>query len=94
MGIVGSRPSGGIRFELERVSTTPPWVYEGVAKTEAEDHRLVVTALVSGGVEVDGEAALPERVATRAKLLVRTAVKHAMTEGVSPPRRLHRWRAD
>jgi hypothetical protein len=88
--IVGDHPEGGIRFDLERTAETAPWVYEGSAFTSDVDHKLRASVDACGVVTVDDEDALPKEVVQRAKLLLRTAWKHA--DGAPLPRRLHRWR--
>ncbi len=95
MGIVGDHPEGGIRFDLTRTTDQPAWVYVGSAFTSEAEHRLGATVGSDGTVTVDDEASLPKEVVQRAKLLLRTAWKHAQegSPGAPPPRRVHRWRA-
>jgi hypothetical protein len=97
MGIVGDHPEGGVRFDLDRKSgdAASGYVYEGSAFTHDVEHRVCARVDASGVVTVDDEASLPKEVASRAKLLLKTAWKHARDEGegVAPPRRIHRWRS-
>jgi len=93
--IVGDHPEGGIRFDLERTTTEAPWVYVGSAFTRDKDHRVRASVDGAGVVTVDDEESLPKEVVQRAKMLIRTAYKHAREDGGEglPPRRLHRWRS-
>jgi len=98
MGIVGDHPEGGIRFDLTRITDEAPWRYEGSAFTSSSEIRLQAVVASDGTVVVDDEAELPSEVAKRAKLLLRTAWKHAQDgqageSATPPPRRVHRWRA-
>ena len=99
MGIVGDHPEGGIRFDLERVTPAgeegPPWLYTGAAFTHEAEHALKASVDAAGAVTVENEASLPKEVVQRAKLLLRTAYKHAQDggHGTAPPRRIHPWRA-
>ncbi len=96
MGIVGDHPEGGIRFDLARPAAGgPPWLYAGSAFTHDAEVRLRASVDADGAVVVEDEASLPKEVAHRAKLLLRTAWKHAThgEESAPPPRRIHRWRA-
>jgi hypothetical protein len=95
MAIVGGRPEEGLRLELERPRAGgPPWIYDGDAVTK--DARFPMRAVVAedGGVTVTLDAAAPAGVAERARLIVRTAYKHAKADDASapPPRRIVRWR--
>ena len=96
MAIVGDHPEGGIRFDLERPAAGgPPWVYAGSAFTSDAEVKLRASVDADGVVAVEDEARVPKEVAQRAKLLLRTAWKHATQAeaGAPPPRRIHRWRA-
>jgi hypothetical protein len=92
MGIIGDHPEGGLRFDLERMTSSPPWVYTGTLATPGERHALHITVDASGAVVVHDESMLPGDMAQRTKMLVRTVVKHA-TDGRPPPQRIRRWRA-
>jgi hypothetical protein len=99
MGILGPHPETGVRIELERHdgASPPALVYGGVASTPGARHALTVTVGDGGSIDValpaDVGAAHPE-LAEQVRLLVRTAMKHAASEGVPPPRRIVRWRPD
>lgn len=90
MSIVGDHPESGVRFVLER---TEAGAYEGTAFTKDDRYALVLTVAGDGSVEVRGDHAAPAELLEKARLLVRTAVRHAEREGTEPPRRLLRWRA-
>jgi hypothetical protein len=96
MGIVGDHPEGGIRFDLARTTTEPPWVYEGSAFTRDVEHRVRASIDAEGNVVVDAEGSLPLEVVRRVRLLLRNACKRAPAADPDgpPPRRLHRWRAE
>lgn len=100
MAIVGDHPQRGIRFILqlsERADggsvEAPPCVYEGAAFTP--DVRYVMRILVDGdGNATCGDSAVPDDIREKARLLVKTMVKHATSEGTAPPRRIMRWRGE
>jgi hypothetical protein len=95
MSIVGDHPEAGIRFDLERMTTSAPWVYAGSAFTNEVEHRVEASIDAAGVVTMVDEATLPKEVVQRVTLLLRTTWKHATRErpdGILP-RRLHRWRA-
>jgi hypothetical protein len=96
MSIIGEHPEAGIRFDLDRTTTAAPWIYVGAAFTREARLPLRITVDAAGGLIVEDEAALPVEVVRRAKLLVRSIVKHAreLGEGHAPPSRIRRWRAD
>jgi len=88
MGIVGDHPETGVRFVLERTADG----YAGTAfLPDAARHALVARVAPDGTVTVEGEA--PADVREKARLLVRTVLRHAASEGTDPPRRIVRWRA-
>jgi hypothetical protein len=94
MGIVGPRPETGIRIDLTRPARGgPPWRYDGSIATATAELRL--TALVDAGGEVTIESTEPPPAALthKARLLLRSAWKHARGEAAAPPRRIQRWRA-
>ena len=91
MAIIGDHPEVGIRFVLERGDGGPPFVYQGSAFTPKDRHPLKITVLAAGEVEVEGDA--PSEVREKARLMVRTVVRHATDDGTPPPRRIMRWRA-
>lgn len=95
MSIVGDHPEAGIRFDLERTTTSSPWVYAGSAFTNEVEHRIIASIDAAGVVSVADEAALPKEVTQRVTLLLRTTWKRATSERPDGalPRRLHRWRA-
>jgi hypothetical protein len=95
MSIVGDHPEAGIRFDLERTTTTAPWVYVGSAFTNEVEHRVEASVDAAGVVTVMDEGLLPKEVAQRVTLLLRTTWKRATGERPDAilPRRLHRWRA-
>jgi hypothetical protein len=90
VAIAGDRPETGLRLTLDRASEAP-LVYEGVISTKDADFTAKACVDDSGNVEVitDGGADLAEK----ARLIVRTVLRHAATDGVPPPRRIQRWRA-
>ena len=90
MSIVGDHPESGVRFVLER---TDAGAYEGTAFTKDARYALVLRVATDGSVEVSGEHETPAELLEQARLLVRTAVRHAERDGTEPPRRLLRWRA-
>ena len=86
--------TSGVRVELSRTSEAEArLVYKGIvtAGSQSRHHACVLVgddAMVS--VELTpGDVALAERV----RLIVRTAVKHSMLDGLLPPRKINRWRA-
>ncbi|HEX7665703.1 MAG TPA: hypothetical protein VF407_14350 [Polyangiaceae bacterium] len=89
MPITGSHPEKGIRIELSLVS---PRRYEGAIVTP--DARFVATADVDdeGNVTLTSEA--PKEMAEKARLVLRTAVRHAAQDKTELPRRIVRWRGD
>ncbi len=91
MPIIGDHPEVGIRFVLDRGPEGPPYVYEGTAFTPDLRFGLTVTVEGDGNVVVEGEA--PPDVRDKARLMVRTMVRHAQDEEGAPPRRIMRWRA-
>jgi hypothetical protein len=92
MSIIGDHPEGGVRFDLARRTTTSPWVYAGSLATPGGKHDIVVTVDAAGAASVESQGSLSPELCTRAKLLVRTVVKHA-TAGTAPPLRIRRWRS-
>ncbi len=89
MPITGSHPEKGIRIELSLVS---PRHYDGAIVTP--DARFAVTADVAedGGVTFCTDA--PKEMAEKARLVLRTAVRHAAQDKTELPRRIVRWRGD
>jgi hypothetical protein len=95
MGIVGSRPDSGVRIDLERpIDGGPPWPYRGEAATPGERFSIAATVSADGEVEVDVPPGAPADLGERVRRVVRSAWKHAQEDGLPPPRRLQRWRAD
>jgi hypothetical protein len=92
MAIIGDHPEQGIRFVLERAADVekPPFRYIGSAFTPTDRHRLDVVVAEDGAVSVDSDG--PPDLQEKARLLVRTLVRHAEAEGNAPPRRILRWR--
>jgi hypothetical protein len=97
MAIVGDHPQKGIRFILERAeepsAAAPPCVYEGAAFTPEMRYALRIVVDADGGATCD-DGSVPDDLAEKARLLVRTMVRHARTEGTPPPRRIMRWRGE
>ena len=56
--------------------------------------RLVATVDSDGTVEVEIDPEAPPGLADRIRLMVRTAWRRASEDGLHPPVRLARWRAD
>lgn len=92
MAIVGDRPSHGVRFRLERALQPEPLVYEGQISTAERDFKVRAELLADGDVAVTTDAGAD--LAEKTRLLVRTVLRHAQTEGQAPPRLIQRWRAD
>jgi hypothetical protein len=106
VAIVGDHPQRGIRFILERAEepdfpspATPRCLYEGAAFTPDARHALRIAVDAEGNATWDdggdGSArSVPDHIRETARLLVKTMVRHATTEGTAPPRRIMRWRAE
>jgi len=95
VAIVGHHLESGVRFVAERsVAEGPPWRYEGQAATHEACFHLVARLDGDGAVAVTLTPEPPEGLADKVRLIVRSAWKHAAEEGVAPPRRIARWRAD
>ena len=95
MGIVGHHPETGVRIEVQRAQADgPPWRYEGEAVTPSERFRVAAMIGEDGGVSVELQSGAPAGLAEKARLLVRTAWKHAREDDAVPPRRIVRWRPD
>lgn len=96
MAIVGQRPEGGIRVELERRSDgdAPPWIYRGRAATRLGEVSLHVVLSENGEVRVELPPGAPRTVETRVRLMMRALWRHARDEGAAPARRLMRWRPE
>lgn len=99
MAIVGDHPSHGVRFVLTqdddatvKPGEAPRLRYVGDVFTPTERHRIELDVAEDGSVEVRSEA--PPDLAEKARLLVRTVVRHARSEGTAPPRRIQRWRGE
>ena len=95
MGIVGDHPETGVRIDVRREPADgPPWRYEGEAVTPGERFRVAAVIAEDGAVSVELQSGAPAGLAEKARLLVRTAWKHAREDDAVPPRRIVRWRAD
>lgn len=99
MSIVGDHPETGIRLELERPRVGgPPWCYVGDVVTSSDRFPMRAVVESDGGVIVEVlDARAPAEVATKAKLIIRAAHKHASDEpgaAGAPPRRIVRWRGE
>lgn len=70
----------------------PPWHYAGAIFTADARHETRAQVSADGSVTLLAEGADPALV-EKARLLLRTAVKHAQSEDAEPPLRLIRWRA-
>lgn len=95
MPVVSGRPSHGVRFILERQQGGAGGggvVYEGQIVTPTGEFSVRLTADASAEVSV--ETAADGTLAEKARLLVRTALRHAAAEGEAPPRVIQRWRGD
>lgn len=99
MAIVGDRPEQGVRLRLDKKdepaavgASADSLVYEGQISTPDADFAVRIEADPSGNVVVATEAG-PE-LAEKARLMVRTVLRHATSEGLAPPRRIQRWRGD
>jgi hypothetical protein len=92
MGIIGERPESGLRIDIERPRDGgPPWRYDGTASTTDAKYAMRATVEENGDVAIESNA--PEDVAEKARLIIRTAYKHARSEDEPPPRRIQRWRS-
>ena len=92
MPIIGDHPESGVRFVLES-ATAPEGVsarYVGAVFTP--DRRYELDARVDGDGQVTVASEAPDDVQEKARLLLRTLVRHAATEGRPLPRRILRWR--
>jgi hypothetical protein len=95
MGIVGEQPESGMRVVAERPrGAGPPWRYEGEAAVQDAHFHLVVTLDEHGVVNVDVDGEPPAGLGDKVRLIVRTAWRRAAEDGLSPPVRIARWRAD
>jgi len=94
MTIVGERPEGGVRIELERGDGGAPWTYRGHAVTPRSRFALHVVLSEHGHVHVELAAGAPHALETRVRLMVRALWRRSRDEGSPPARRLTRWRAD
>ena len=100
MPIVGDPPAHGVRFRLQRSSAEPAGsdgsgnaiVYEGKITTAEAEFPVRIEAAADGTVTVISDAGAD--LAEKARLLVRTVLKHAQSEGEAPPRLIQRWRSD
>jgi hypothetical protein len=97
VAIVGDHPQRGIRFILERAeepgAEAPPCVYAGAAFTPDTRHLLRIAVDAEGNATCDS-GSVPEDIREKARLLVKTMVRHALAEGTAPPRRIMRWRGE
>ncbi|MBK6691159.1 MAG: hypothetical protein IPG50_02975 [Myxococcales bacterium] len=88
MPITGDNPEHGTRVDLTRTDDAE-LTYTGRIATNDRSFSLRVTVAGDTVVaETDGGPDLAER----ARLIVRTALKHAAADGLPPPRRIQRWR--
>jgi hypothetical protein len=96
VGIVGHHPESGVRIAVERSRADgPPWSYEGEAVTPSARFRVSVMVEADGAVQIRLPTEAPTGLAEKARLIVRTAWRHACDEAAAaPPRRIVRWRAD
>lgn len=96
MPIVGDPPAHGVRFRLERAPEEPlpgaSIVYEGKITTASAEFPVRIEARAEGEVVVTTNASAD--LAEKARLLVRTVLKHAQSEEQPPPRLIQRWRGD
>jgi hypothetical protein len=83
MAIAKGRPETGFRIALER-ATEEPLVYEGTLQTPEGEHAIRIEGDIVVGCDAD--------VADKIRLLVRTAIRHAESDGRRPPLRITRWR--
>lgn len=80
-----------MRLRLDRIEGDA-LAYEGQISTPAQDFPARVTVDAAGDVTVDTTAG--GDLAEKARLIVRTVLRHATSEGQPPPRRIQRWRGD
>jgi hypothetical protein len=86
MGIVGERPTRGVRLKLTLHGSR----YEGTATTPTDQWTLRADVHDDGSVTMDTTA--PVEIAEYARRVVRIAVKDARADGLPLPRMLQRWR--
>jgi len=75
------------------VAGGPPWLYAGTVATPEAEFRLQAHLTEAGVVTIETADPLPDGVAQKARLLLRSAWKHASADTAPPPRRIVRWRA-
>ena len=94
MAIAGDKPETGVRISVERAKNSdPPWTYSGEATLPERSHPIRVIVTPEGEVTVEGDD-LPAGLGEKARLIVRTVWKQAKADGVPPPWRIVRWRAE
>jgi hypothetical protein len=89
MGIVGERPTSGMRLRL--VLDRSRKAYEGTATTPVA--QWPVRAELDGD-DVKLETTAPAELAEYTRRVVRIAARNAKTDGTPVPRVIQRWRAD
>lgn len=99
MAVTGEKPESGVRIELARErGASTPLVYEGSAETPDAVIGVRVTVAAEGEVKVDytepNDPHATRELEDRVRMLVRTVLKHAKSDGVAPPLRISRWRGD
>ncbi len=90
MSIIGPHPTSGFRLDLLRETDLSPWRYSGQLVTPLLQVPLTVDIEANGDVVIAAE--IEATLAERVRLLVRQVIKHALSEGQTPPRRIQRWR--
>jgi hypothetical protein len=93
VAIVGERPETGVRLTLDRsfAGGASGLVYEGQIATKEGEFAVRVDV---DGAEVRVATEAGADLAEKARLIVRTVLRHAEADAVPPPRRIQRWRAD
>jgi hypothetical protein len=96
MGIVGDRPESGVRIAVERDARGgSPWRYEGTATTPDDAYPVHATIDAGGEVTVETAPGAPPDLAEKVRLILRTVVRQAKTDGNgTPARKIVRWRPD
>ena len=93
MPITGSHPEKGIRIELTLGKNTAARdCYAGLIVTP--DAEFAFEAVISEEGDVTVTSTAPAEIAEKTRLVVRTAVRHAMAEKSPLPRRILRWRGE
>ena len=95
MAIVGRDLENGVRVAVERrPGEGPQWEYAGEVTSKAKRFAVAAKVDANGAVALEMKPEPPDGLADKVRLIVRSAWRHAAHDGVAPPRRIARWRAD